>query len=123
LQTLKDLPAQFLATSNPLQATLVLGSFGPSTSFSNHVFNLDLGLDPSIPVNIPEKPLRYGKLSEIHHIFRQDPKSPPIIITLVFLAAVIACLPALFTSVGLPPRIFRLQLTYYLISGYLLAPM
>jgi len=94
----KDLPSQFLTTSKPLLATLLLGSFGPSAAFSNHVFNLDLILDPSVPISTVEKPLRYGKLEEIHHIFRSDPKSPPIIVTLVFLAAVIACLPALFVS-------------------------
>ncbi|KAI9766618.1 MAG: hypothetical protein M1840_006429 [Geoglossum simile] len=94
----KDLPPQFLTTSKPLLATLLLGSFGPSAAFSNHVFNLDLILDPSVPISPVEKPLRYGKLKEIHHIFRSDPKSPPIIITLVFLAAAIACLPTLFIS-------------------------
>ncbi|KAH0533954.1 hypothetical protein FGG08_007436 [Glutinoglossum americanum] len=97
-KTLKDLPAQFLTTSKPLEATLLLGSFGTSSAFSSHVFNLNLAPDPSVPFGIPEKPLRYGKLNEIHHIFRPDPKSPPIVITLVFLAAVIACLPALFIS-------------------------
>ena len=39
--------------------------------------------------------MRYGKRDEIHHIFRQDPKSPPKIITLVFVAAALAPLPIL----------------------------
>jgi len=52
-------------------------------------------LDPSVPVAGVEKPLRYGKQPEIHHIFRADPKSPPKIITLVFTGAVIAALPLL----------------------------
>lgn len=38
---------------------------------------------------------RYGKQSEIHHIFRDDPKSPPRLISLVFTLAVLGMLPVL----------------------------
>lgn len=38
---------------------------------------------------------RYGKLPEIHHIFKSDPQSPPIVITLAFVAMVLATLPVL----------------------------
>lgn len=48
-----------------------------------------------MPLNIPDAPLRYAAESEIHHIFRSDPKSPPKIITIVFAAAVVAALPVL----------------------------
>lgn len=44
----------------------------------------------------PEKPVRYGKLDEIHHIFRAGPKSPPTVITLFFVAAGLVTLPMLF---------------------------
>lgn len=44
---------------------------------------------------IPEAPVRYAAEKEIHHIFRDDPRSPPMIITLVFAAAVIGALPVL----------------------------
>lgn len=46
-------------------------------------------------MQLPEKPMRYGKLDEIHHIFRTDPKSPPKLITLVFVLAAVAPLPLL----------------------------
>lgn len=92
---------QLLRSSKPLQATLVLASFGPSQAFSNHVFNLDVSLDPNVPVPPYEKPLRYGKLEDIHHIFRLDPTSPPKIISLVFALAVLATVPALLGGVRL----------------------
>ena len=44
--------------------------------------------------------MRYGKLPEIHHTFKTDPKSPPKIITLVFTAAVLVALPVLLTTVS-----------------------
>jgi oligosaccharyltransferase complex subunit delta (ribophorin II) len=74
----------------------VIGSFGSSTPYKAAAFDLTIALDPSIPVPSAEAQLRYGKQPEIHHIFRADPKSPPKIITVVFGAAVIACLPVLF---------------------------
>ena len=55
------------------------------------------------PKKAPEKPLRYGKLPEIHHIFRADPKSPPKVITLFFTLIVLAALPVLFGAVCLIP--------------------
>lgn len=39
--------------------------------------------------------MRYGKLEEINHIFRTDPKSGPRIISIVFTFAVIATVPIL----------------------------
>lgn len=60
------------------------------------MFDLNVSRDPNIPLAVPEKPLRYAAEKEIHHIFKDDPKSPPKIITLVFAAAVGAALPILF---------------------------
>jgi oligosaccharyltransferase complex subunit delta (ribophorin II) len=51
--------------------------------------------DANAPLSTPEAPLRYGKLSEIHHIFRSDPKSSPTILSSVFTLAILACLPVL----------------------------
>ncbi len=51
------------------------------------------------PLPSQDKPVRYGKLEEIHHIFKSDPKSPPLIITLVFTAAVVATFPILLIAV------------------------
>jgi oligosaccharyltransferase complex subunit delta (ribophorin II) len=45
--------------------------------------------------------MRYGKLEEIHHIFRADPQSPPKIITIFFTAAVLATVPILLGVVSL----------------------
>lgn len=59
------------------------------------MFDLQVARDENVPLTIPKAPLRYAAESEIHHIFRSDPKSPPKIITLVFAAAVAAALPVL----------------------------
>lgn len=93
--TQKDLPTQLLSSTGPLDASLVIASFGSSKPYNRKAFDLSIELDSSSPLHTSKKPLRYGKLPEIHHIFKADPKSPPIIITLVFAAAVIAALPIL----------------------------
>jgi oligosaccharyltransferase complex subunit delta (ribophorin II) len=59
------------------------------------VFDLNITRDPNTPLAIPEKPLRYAPDEEIHHIFREDPRSPPKIITLVFAVALVGALPLL----------------------------
>jgi oligosaccharyltransferase complex subunit delta (ribophorin II) len=94
-QTQKDLPFQFLTSSKPIPASIVIGSFGSSTPYKSKVFDLNVARDPNVPLVVPEKPVRYGVEKEIHHIFRADPQSPPKIITLVFTAAVIGTLPVL----------------------------
>jgi oligosaccharyltransferase complex subunit delta (ribophorin II) len=94
--THKDLPHQFLTSSKPIRASIVIGSFGSSTPYKAKVFNINVSRDPNTPLAVPEKPLRYGVDKEIHHIFRADPQSPPKIITLVFAAAVAGALPVLF---------------------------
>lgn len=43
---------------------------------------------------------RYGKLPEIHHIFKEDAKNPPIVITLAFLALTLVTLPILGVTVS-----------------------
>jgi oligosaccharyltransferase complex subunit delta (ribophorin II) len=93
---------QLLTSSQPLRATLLLASFGTSQPFSNHVFNLDVQTDPNAARPKYEKPLRYGKLPEIHHIFKSDPKSGPVIISLFFVIAVLATVPVLLGTVSLP---------------------
>jgi oligosaccharyltransferase complex subunit delta (ribophorin II) len=84
-----------------LQATLLLASFGSSQPFSNHVFNLDVKVDANAPKPKYEKPLRYGKLPEIRHIFKPDPKSGPIVISVFFVGAVLAAVPILFGIVSI----------------------
>ena len=95
-QTQKDLPTEFLFTTSPLKASFIIASFGASIPLSADVFHLSVKPDPTKQLTPPEPPLRYGKLPEIKHTFRPDPTSPPKIITLFFLALVLAALPALF---------------------------
>ncbi|KAH8726790.1 Oligosaccharyltransferase subunit Ribophorin II-domain-containing protein [Phaeosphaeriaceae sp. PMI808] len=92
----KDLPHQFLTSSKPITASIVIGSFGSSQAYKSKVFDLQVSRDANVPLTIPEAPLRYAAEPEIHHIFRDDPQSPPKVITLVFAAAVIGALPVLF---------------------------
>lgn len=99
-QTQKDLPVQFLLASKPLKASVVLASFGAAPGLNTPVFEVAVEADANAPHPAYEKPLRYGKQPEIHHIFRPDPKSPPKIISLVFGLAVIATLPALLVGVS-----------------------
>ncbi|RFU78735.1 hypothetical protein TARUN_3523 [Trichoderma arundinaceum] len=92
----KDLPVQLLLSQEPLEASLVLGSFGSTEGSVTPVFDFTVKLDPAAALPNYEKPLRYGKLAEIHHIFRADPKNPPKIISIAFALAVLATVPALF---------------------------
>ncbi|KAK5258615.1 hypothetical protein LTS13_006487 [Exophiala xenobiotica] len=96
LQTHKDLPSQFLRSSSPLSASIVIASFGSSEGYNSEAFPLTIELDPNIPIPAAEKPVRYGKLPEIHHIFRSDPKSPNVTISGFFLLAVVAAFSPLF---------------------------
>ena len=100
-QTINNIPAQLLVSPSPLKASLVIASFGTSKPYKNHAFDLAIVLDPSAPPPSIEKPLRYGALPEIHHIFRDDPRSPPKIVTLIFLGAVLACVPGIFIFWGM----------------------
>ena len=99
-QSQKDLPVQLLKGSSPLEATIVIGSFGSSQASLVPVFDIDVKLDPNAPPSPYEAPLRYGKQPLISHIFRDDPKSPPKIISLAFVLAVLATVPALLIGVS-----------------------
>lgn len=88
-----------LLSQEPLEASLVLGSFGSTKGSATPVFDFTVKLDPATTVPSYEKPLRYGKLAEIHHIFRDDPKNPPKIVSIAFALAVLATVPALFIGV------------------------
>lgn len=74
----------------------MIASFGSSSPLNKHTFDLTVANDASTPLAIPSPPERHTSKPEIHHIFRDDPKSPPKIISLVFTLAVITTLPALF---------------------------
>ena len=73
----------------------MIGSFGSSKPFRSTLFNIEL---PESKGAAPSQALRYGKLPEIHHIFRDDPRSPPKVLTLLFTLAVLAAFPALLIA-------------------------
>ncbi|RYP73007.1 hypothetical protein DL771_003875 [Monosporascus sp. 5C6A] len=91
-----DLPVQLATSAEPLEASLVLASFGSSGGFNKPVFTVEVTRDANAAPVVYEKPLRYGKLDEIHHIFRADPTSPPKAASLVFAVAVAATVPGIF---------------------------
>lgn len=103
-QTQKDLPIQLLTAATPLKASVVLASFGSAQGLDAPVFEVKVEPDPTLPPPTYEKPLRYGKKPEIHHIFRPDPKSPPKVVSLFFAVAVVATLPALLIGVSDAPH-------------------
>lgn len=98
-QTQKDLPVQLLLSDIPLKASIVLGSFGSSKGSISPVFDIEVQLDPNTPTPDYKAPVRYGKRSTIQHIFREDAKSPPMFISLVFVLAVLGTVPPLFIGV------------------------
>lgn len=100
VQSQKEIPVQLLASTKPLQASIVIASFGSAIGYNSPAFEVEIRTDPNAPPPHYEKPLRYGKKPEIHHIFRPDPKSPPKVISLFFALAVVATVPALFIGVS-----------------------
>ncbi|EFR05378.1 hypothetical protein MGYG_08389 [Nannizzia gypsea CBS 118893] len=93
----KDLPVQFLAAKAPVEASLLIASFGSSSGYYKPAFKISLEHNTNTPLP-SSKALRYGKLEEIHHTFREDPRSPPVIVSLFFVLAVLATLPLLVVS-------------------------
>lgn len=100
LQTQKDLPVQLLVSEEPLEASIVLGSFGSSQGSITPAFSISVQPDANGPAPAYEAPLRYGKLDEIHHVFKGEPKNPPKIVSIVFSVAILATIPALLIGVS-----------------------
>lgn len=94
-QSNKDLPYQFLVSDKPLKSFIVLGSFGSSTPFKHMAFDLKIGHDANSPPAVLAPPERYASKEEITHTFKEDPRSPPKIISLVFTLAILTALPVL----------------------------
>jgi len=92
--TQDDLPIQFLRSPHPFDAKIIIGSFGNSVAHRGTAFNLRIERSTAAPIPSPEVE-RYGKLKEIRHIFKPSAKSPPIIVTLVFVVVVLAASPLL----------------------------
>ncbi|EME48714.1 hypothetical protein DOTSEDRAFT_67675 [Dothistroma septosporum NZE10] len=90
----KDLPYQLLTSSKPLKASITLASFGSSSPYNSHAFSLKIEKDASNPPTTPSSPERYTSKPEIHHIFREDPRQPPTVVSLFFTLAILVTLPA-----------------------------
>ncbi|PKS12833.1 hypothetical protein jhhlp_001045 [Lomentospora prolificans] len=97
----KELPVQLVSSKKPLHASIVIGSFGSSQGLVTPLFDIDLVVNPNVAPPKYEKPIRYGKLAEIHHIFKDPEKTPPKVVSLVFTLTVLATIPALFVGVSL----------------------
>ncbi|GKT91868.1 oligosaccharyltransferase subunit ribophorin II [Colletotrichum tofieldiae] len=95
VESQKDLPIQLLLATEPLKASIVIGSFGASKALETTLFDVAVKRDASAAVPTYEAPVRYGKQPEIHHIFKEGDKSPPKIISLAFVIAVLATIPVL----------------------------
>ncbi|KFY34255.1 hypothetical protein V495_08189 [Pseudogymnoascus sp. VKM F-4514 (FW-929)] len=87
-----SLPSALLSSPS-LSASLVLGSFGSAPASTTTLFNIALSAEEVEAAKQVAKPVRYGKLPEIHHIFGAEPGSPPRVISVFFALAVLATLP------------------------------
>lgn len=103
LQTQKDIPTPFFASSKPIHATIVIGSFGSAQGIIADAFDIEIKQDANTPSPALSAPLRYGKQPQIHHIFREQAKYPPTIIPLFFVGLILVTLPvaAFFVSSSL----------------------
>lgn len=109
IQKQADLPIQLAISPEPLQASVVLASFGASSAgFQKTVFDIEVvRAAEDVKPLVYEKPLRYGKLEEIHHVFRTGDKTPPKIVSVVFALAVVVTVPGIVVGVC-PPPLFSL---------------
>lgn len=107
----KDLPAHLLAADD-LSLSIALGSFGSTPGSIVKVGTLRPALDVAAKSQLEKQKLKdlgegaivYKAKDEIRHTFRADPTSPPVTITLVFTAAVLASLLGLFIAVSPPSK-------------------
>ncbi|KAI1396643.1 Dolichyl-diphosphooligosaccharide--protein glycosyltransferase subunit Swp1 [Hypoxylon fuscum] len=93
-----DLPVQFAAGKEPLEASIVLGGFGASAGLDKPFFTVSLTRDANAKPVAYEAPLRYGKQPEIQHTYKAEPTSPPKLISAAFAVAVAAAVPALLVG-------------------------
>lgn len=84
-----------------MDAEIVIGSFGPSDAYRSLAFQLSVAGDSNAPAASETPVERYGKQPRINHIFKADPKSPPPIIMLIFLLAMLITIPVLAAMVRL----------------------
>ncbi|KAI5801523.1 Oligosaccharyltransferase subunit Ribophorin II-domain-containing protein [Peziza echinospora] len=96
----KDIPAAFIASNSSLELSLVVGDFTPHIKpILTPVGTLQLDYEATARTAAGKaigSVVKYEKLPELRHTFREDPKNPPKIITLVFLGLVVQSLAGLF---------------------------
>jgi len=101
----KDIPAHLIDTSE-LDLSIALGGFGATPGSIISVGKVTPVVDPSMKALLEKQKLKdigedvelYQPKHEIRHIFHPEPKSPPQVITLAFLAAVMASYVGLFSA-------------------------
>lgn len=94
LQTQKDIPTPFFASTKPLHASIVIGSFGSTEGIIADAFDVELKHEDNAKLPAVTAPLRYGKQSQIHHIFQEPAKYPNKVFPLFFVGLVLVTLPA-----------------------------
>lgn len=109
IQTQKDIPTPFFASSKPVHATVVIGSFGSAQGIIADAFDVEIKQDANTPPPAVSAPLRYAKQPQIHHIFKEQAKYPPTVIPLFFVGLILVTLPvaAYFVSSRSPPVSLR----------------
>lgn len=102
-QSQKDIPAQFFSSVEPLHASVVIGSFGSAQPVLADAFDLKLKQDGATAPPAVQAPLRYGKMPQIHHIFREPTAYPSKIFPYTFMLAIGGSLFAVSFLVRKPP--------------------
>lgn len=103
----KDLPAHLLS-ADKLSLSIALGSFGSTPGSIVKIGTVQPTLDAAAKALLEQQKVKdlgegtivYKAKAEIRHTFKADPKSPPVTITLIFTAAVLASLLGLFIAVS-----------------------
>lgn len=101
-QKSKDIPSQLLQPGREIEASIVIASFGDAEGHNKPAFRLLV--DPSVEASTTTDPLAYGKLDEIHHIFKPEAQSPPALSCSAFVVLVLATLPFLTGMVCPSPK-------------------
>lgn len=100
-QTQKEIPAPFFASSKPIHATVVIGSFGSAKGVIADAFDIEFKHEANAQLPAQSAPVRYGKQPQIHHIFREPEKYPSKVFPLFFVGLILVTLPAVAFIVSL----------------------
>lgn len=100
LQTQKDIPVPFFASTKPIHATIVIGSFGSAQGLIADAFDIEIKLEANTQPPSVSAPVRYGKQPQIHHIFNKPAVYPSKVFPVFFVGAVLVTLPVVFYFVS-----------------------